>query len=200
MLTSTWVGVGIGTIHGHRGACGILGSILALHGVGTILGIILIHIILAITQAITLDTILDIILLTTLPITHLTMVPTITITTMIAVATTQPIAETIMVEAANLQKTVQKPITNAPTTTATHLLATEVTTAELPATAILVAVAVIVNTTAKAVLPSIKAMLLPTNLLTQEAITEVVRTPIEATTDRRLTAVAATLTPVETEA
>jgi hypothetical protein len=43
-------------------------------------------------------------------------------------------------------------------------------------------------------------MLLPTNLLTQEAITEVVRTPIEATTDRRLTAVAATLTPVETEA
>jgi hypothetical protein len=105
-----------------------------------------------------------------------------------------------MVEAANLQKTVLKPITNAPTTTATHLLATEVTTAELPATAILVAVAVIVNTTAKAVLPSIKAMLLPTNLLTQEAITEVVRTPIEATTDRRLTAVAATLTPVETEA
>lgn len=200
MLTSTWVGVGIGTIHGHRGACGTLGSILVSHGVGTILGIILIHIILAITQAITLDTILDIILLTTLPITHLTMVPTITITTMIAVATTQPIAETIMVEATNLQKTVQKPITNAPTTTATHLLATEVTTAELPATAILVAVAVIVNTTAEAVLPSIKAMLLPTNLLTQEAITEVVRTPIEATTDRRLTAVAATLTPVETEA
>ena len=155
MLTSTWVGVGIGTTHGHLGACGTLGSTLALHGVGTILGIILIHIILAITQDTTPDIIQDTILHTTLHITHLTMVPTITITTMIAVATTQPIAETIMVEAANLPKTGLKPITNAPTTTATHLLATEVTTAELLATAIAIAAVIataIAAITAEAIL------------------------------------------------
>lgn len=38
-----------------------------------------------------------------------------------------------------------------------------------------------------------------TGLLTQEAVTEVVRTPIEATVVRRLTAVTATLTQVVTE-
>lgn len=86
------------------------------------------------------------------------MVPTITITTMIAVATTQPIAETIMVEAANLQRTVQKPITNAGTTIATRLLAIEViavAVAAPPATAIPVAAAIaaaIAAITAEAIL------------------------------------------------
>jgi hypothetical protein len=60
-----------------------------------------------------------------------------------------------MVEATNLPKTSLKQITNAGTTIATHLLATEVTTAELLATAIAIAAVIataIAAITAEAIL------------------------------------------------